>query len=212
MNASLPPDDSFLDDAAGGSEPALAVVFDHYRVRLKRMVWLRLDRRLQGRIDPSDVVQEAYLDLARELPAYAEKRAIPLFLWMRLVTGQRLMRLHRKHLGAEMRDVTREISIQKGVPQANSESMAVELMGNDTSASKAVIRSEVQQQLQDALNQMDSIDREIIALRNFEQLDNSEAAEVLGLSSSAASKRYVRALKRLQDILTSVPGLIDDEA
>jgi RNA polymerase sigma-70 factor (ECF subfamily) len=212
MNDPPPLDNRLIEEAAGGDPSALAIVFEQYRHRLKKMVWLRLDRRLQGRIDPSDVVQEAFLDLANELPAYAEKRSIPLFLWMRLVTGQRLMRLHRKHLNAEMRDANREVSIYDDrMPLANSDSMASKLLDDDTSASGAAIRSEVQQQLRGALNDMDPIDREIIALRHFEQLENVEAAAVLGLSVSAASKRHVRALKRLQEILSVIPGLIDDQ-
>lgn len=199
-----------FEQAVAGNQRALADVFAQYRQRLKKMVSLRLDRRLQGRVDPSDVVQEAYLDLARELPQYAEKRTIPLFLWMRLVTGQRLMQVHRKHLGAAMRDANREISLQpQRFPEINSESLAMQLVGQDSSISKSVIRSEVRKQVHDALNQMNELDREIIALRNFEGLDNGETAEILGLSPNAASKRYVRALKRLQCLLRDIAGLED---
>ena len=62
------------------------------------MVRLRLDRRLQGRVDPSDVLQEAYLDVAQQLSSYQAKPEMPFYLWLRLTTGQRLMRLHRQHL------------------------------------------------------------------------------------------------------------------
>ena len=137
---------------------------------------------------------------------------MPLFLWLRLVTGQRLMRVHRQHLGAALRDAGREVSLYRGaLPQASSVSLAAQLLGRFTTASQAVIRAEVQLQLQAALNGMEPIDREIIALRHFEELSNAEAAEVLGLDPSAASKRYVRALKRLQAILQNVPGLFDRE-
>lgn len=204
------PDEVILDRAAAGDDAALATLFDRHRHRLRQMVRLRLDRRLQGRVDPSDVLQEAYLDLAKELPAWSQKQAIPLFLWMRLVTGQRLAQVHRRHLGTAMRDAARDVSLfQGGLPQAASASLAAQLLGNLTSAGAAAVRAEVQLQLQDALNSMDDIDREIIALRNFEELDNMEAAEVLGLSPDASRKRYVRALKRLQDILSRFPGLID---
>ena len=142
-------------------------------------------------------------------PAYQAKPEMPFYLWLRLTTGQRLMRLHRQHLGAAMRDAGREVSLHRGaLPQASSVSLAAQLLGRMTSASKAVERAEIQLQLQAALNGMDEMDREIIALRHFEELSNVEAAQVLGLEPSAASKRYIRALKRLQEILKSIPGLL----
>jgi RNA polymerase sigma-70 factor (ECF subfamily) len=203
-------DEALIEQAAAGDEQALAELFHRHRRRLRQMVRLRLDRRLQGRVDPSDVLQEAFLDLADELPSYAQKRAIPFFLWMRLVTGQRLMRVHRRHLGTAMRDAGRDVSLYRGgLPQAASASLAAQLLGRLTSAGEAAIRAEIQLQLQEALDSMDDIDREIIALRNFEELSNQESAEVLNLSPDAARKRYVRALKRLQDVLRRFPGLIE---
>ncbi len=196
--------------ASDCDEAALADLFSRYRNRLRKMVRLRLDRRVQGRIDPSDVLQQAYLDLAKELPKYRENPSIPFFLWLRMVTGQCLMRMHRRHLGTRMRDASCEVSLFRGtMPQASSISLAARLMGQLTSASQAAIRAEIQLQLQEALNRMDDIDREIIALRNFEELGNKETAEVLGLTPSAASKRYVRALMRLQGTLKAIPGFMD---
>src|SRR4051794_18837485 len=205
-----PTDESLIRRAAGGDEAALADLFGRYRKRLRQMVRLRLDRRLQGRVDPSDVLQEAYLDVAEQLPHYLGKPDMPLFLWLRLVAGQRLIRIHRRHLGAAMRDAGREVSLYRGaLPQASSVSLAAQLLGRFTSASRAIVRAEVQLQLQSALNGLDPLDREIIALRHFEELSNGEAAEVLGVEPSAASKRHVRALKRLQAVLRDVPGLLD---
>lgn len=202
-------DNLLIDRAATGDEAALAELFGRYRKRLRAMVRLRMDRRLQGRVDPSDVLQEAYLDVAQQLPSYHAKPEMPFYLWLRLTTGQRLMRLHRQHLGAAMRDAGREVSLHRGaLPQASSVSLAEQLLGRMTSASRAVERAEIQLQLQDALNGMDEMDREIIALRHFEELSNVEAAHVLGLETSAASKRYIRALKRLQEILKGIPGLL----
>lgn len=199
-----------LRQAAGGDESALAELFQHYRARLRQMVRLRLDRRLAGRVDPSDVVQEAYLDAARQLPAYLDRQEIPFYLWLRLVTGQRLIRLHRHHLGAAMRDAGRELSLHHGaLPQASSASLAEHLLGRFTTASRAALRAEMQMQLQAALNEMDPIDREIIALRHFEELSNQEVASLLGLSKTAASNRYVRALARLQQLLQAIPGFLD---
>ena len=202
-------DDVLIDRAAAGDSAALAQLFGRYRKRLRAMVRLRMDRRLQGRVDPSDVLQEAYLDVAQQLSTYLAKPEMPFYLWLRLTTGQRLMRLHRQHLGAAIREAGREVSLHRGaLPQASSVSLAAQLLGKMTSASKAVERVEIQLQLQAALNGMDEMDREIIALRHFEELSNAEAAQVLGLEPSTASKRYIRALKRLQEILKSIPGLL----
>jgi RNA polymerase sigma-70 factor (ECF subfamily) len=203
-------DEPLIRRAAGGDDGSLAELFSRYRKRLRRMVRLRLDRRLQGRVDASDVIQEAYLDVAQQLPHYLVKREMSFFLWLRLVAGQRLMRIHREHLGAAMRDAGREVSLYKGaMPQASSVSLAAQLLGHYTPASQAVSRAEIQIQIQTALNDMEPIDREILALRHFEELTNAEVAEVLGLESSTASKRYIRALKRLQIMLEHIPGLLD---
>jgi RNA polymerase sigma-70 factor (ECF subfamily) len=202
-------DESSIDDliqrAAAGNESAMAELFDLHRNRLRKMIQIRLDRRLQGRVDASDVLQDAYLDLARKLPSYAENRAIPFPLWVRLVVGERLLRVHRYHLGAAMRDAGREISIhQGGTPQVGTESLAAQLMGRLTSASMAVARAELQHSLQNALNGMEPLDREVIALRHFEELSNDETAAILGVSKAAASKRYVRALLKLKAVFNAM--------
>jgi RNA polymerase sigma-70 factor (ECF subfamily) len=204
-----PPDDELMGRARAGDETALAELFARHRRKLRQMVRLRLDSRLQGRVDPSDVLQDAYLDVVQQWPTFLARPEMSLYLWLRLTTGQRLMRLHREHLGAAMRDAGREVSLyREALPRASSASLAAQLLGKMTSAIKAIERAETQLQLQAALNGMDEADREIIALRNFEELSNVEAAQVLGIEPSAASKRYVRALKRLHNILKSVPGLL----
>jgi RNA polymerase sigma-70 factor (ECF subfamily) len=196
--------------AAAGDQASLAALWERHRARLRQMIRLRLDRRLQGRVDPSDVLQEAYLDLAARLPDYARDRPMPAYLWLRLVTGQRLGQIHRQHLGAAMRDAGREVSLYRGaLPQASSASLAAQLLGRFTTASQAAVRAERQLQLQEALNSMDAMDREILALRHFEGLSNGESAEVLGLSKTAANNRYIRALGRLRDLLGHVPGFFE---
>jgi RNA polymerase sigma-70 factor, ECF subfamily len=193
---------------AEGDERALAELFASHHERLRRMIGLRLDRRLQGRVDPSDVLQDAYIDLAQRLPEFATKQSLPVFLWLRLVVGERLLRVHRHHLGTAMRDAGREISIhQGGLPHASSASLAAQLLGRFTSASRVAARAESQVLLQDALDSMEPIDREVIALRHFEELSNDEVAVVLGLSKAAASKRYIRAMLRLKAVVGATPGL-----
>jgi RNA polymerase sigma-70 factor (ECF subfamily) len=132
---------------------------------------------------------------------------LPLFLWLRLVVGERLSKLHRHHLGARMRDANREVSLyQHALPAASSAALAAQLLGKQTSPSQAVVRAERVLRLQEALNSMDAIDREILSLRHFEELSRSEAAQALGIEESAAAKRYVRALQRLKKLLADTPG------
>jgi RNA polymerase sigma-70 factor (ECF subfamily) len=202
--------EDLLRRAKAGEESSLAALFTHYRERLKRMVRLRLDRRLSGRVDASDVLQEAYLEAHKRLPEYSDKE-MPFFLWLRLVAGQKLVDVHRHHLGAKMRDAGQEVSLYRGaLPQATSASLAAHLLGKMTSATQAAIRAEHKLLVQDALNSMDPIDREVLVLRHFEHLSNDETALTLGLKKSTASQRYIRALKRLKEILSSIPGLRDN--
>lgn len=196
-----------LKRAMAGDQQALAALFARYRDRLRKMVRLRLDRRMSGRIDPSDVLQDAYLDVARRFPEYAAAPTVPFYLWLRALTGQRLVGLHRRHLGAQMRDAGQEVSLYRGaLPAASSVSLAQQLLAGLTSPTQAAVRAEMQVRLQEALNSMDPIDREVVVLRHFEELTNVEAAEVLGIETSAASKRYIRAIRRLKVILDAVPG------
>jgi RNA polymerase sigma-70 factor (ECF subfamily) len=185
----------------------LGALFAHYRDRLRMMVRLRLDRRVVGRLDASDVLQEAYLDMARRFSEYAAAPAVPFYVWLRGLTGQRLIDLHRQHLGTKMRDAGQEVSLNRGgLPQASSASLAQQLLAGLTSPTQAAIRAEMQLKLQDALNSMDPIDREVVVLRHFEELNNIETAAVLGIEPSAASKRYLRAIRRLKAILNQIPG------
>jgi RNA polymerase sigma-70 factor (ECF subfamily) len=180
--------DDLLGRAESGDEQALARLFDHYRDRLRRMVHLRLDRRLQGRLDPSDVLQDAYIEFARRFPHFAAEGGMPFYLWLRQITGQKLIDLHRHHLGAKMRDASQEVSLYRGaLPQASSVSLAAQLLGKLTSASRAAIRAETQLRVQEALNSMDAMDREVLTLRHFEMLTNEETAQVLGIKKTAAA-------------------------
>jgi RNA polymerase sigma-70 factor (ECF subfamily) len=199
--------DELLRRAAAGDQEARGGLLARHRDRLRRMIVLRLDQRLQGRIDASDVIQETYLDALSRLPEYLQNPTMPFFLWLRFLTGQKLLQLHRYHLDTYMRDARQEVSLYRGaLPEASSAALAAQLLGRDTRPSQAAVRAEVKIRLQEALNSMDPLDREVLALRHFEHLNNSETAKVLDLKESAASKRYLRALKRLKDILGSMPG------
>ncbi len=209
----LNPNDSehLLDQAAAGDQKAWGSLLARHRGRLHSMISLRLDPRLQGRIDPSDVLQEAFLAASLQLKDYASSRSMPFFLWLRLVAGQKLIALHRHHLGKQIRDAGREVALYQGsLPEASSTALAARLLGREAAPSEAAMRAELVLRLETALNRMDPLDREVLVLRHFEQLSNGEAAQVLGIQQSAASKRYIRALRRLREILQNMPGGLEE--
>jgi RNA polymerase sigma-70 factor (ECF subfamily) len=196
-----------LRRAVGGDQQALHALFSPHRERLKRMVHLRLSRRLSGRVDDSDVVQESFLDVSKRLGEYSANPATPFFLWLRNMTALKLAEVHRRHLGTQLRDADREVTLHRGgLPMADSVSLAAQLLGKLTAPSQAAIKAETRLLVQEALNSMDPIDREVLALKHFEQLSTSEIAEVLGLSKAGAGSRYLRAIKRLREILEKIPG------
>src|SRR5262245_40118047 len=196
-----------LDRAAAGDQQALQELFSGYHDRLKRMVRLRLSRRLHGRVDDSDVLQEAFVEISQKLPEYVKEPKLPFFLWLRHLTGLKLAEIHRRHLGTQMRDADREVTLHRGgLPEADSVSLAAQLLGTFTTPSPAAIKAETRLYVQEALNSMDPTDREVLALKHFEQLSTSEIAQVLGLSKAGAGSRYLRAIKRLREILEQIPG------
>jgi RNA polymerase sigma-70 factor, ECF subfamily len=200
-------DHDLLIRLEGGDERALAELFARHRERLRRMIRLRLDRRLQGRLDLSDVLQDTYLEVARRAHDYLAQPTMPPFLWLRFLTGQTLQLLHRHHLKVQMRDAGQEVSLRRAVPRASSVSLAEMLLGRLTSPTRAARRAEMQLKLQELLNSMEPLDREVLALRHFEELSNGEVAHLLGLTKAGASKRYVRALERLKDLVKATPEL-----
>jgi RNA polymerase sigma-70 factor (ECF subfamily) len=199
--------DDLLRRAAGGEEAAVRELFSRHRDRLKRMVHLRLSRRLSGRVDDSDVLQEAFVEAARKLPEFVLQPNVPFFLWLRHLTALKLAEVHRRHLGTQLRDADREVTLHRGgLPLADSASLAAQLLGTLTTPSQAAIKAETRLLVQEALNGMDPVDREVLALKHFEQLSTAEIAEVLGLSKAGAGSRYLRAIKRLRAILEQIPG------
>ena len=199
--------DQLLRRLAKGDHRDWGALLERHRQRLRRMIALRLDQRLQGRIDASDVIQEAYLEASTRLEDYLRRPTMPFYLWLRFLTGQKLLELHRHHLGAQMRDAGREVSLYRGsLPETSTAALAAQLLGRDTRPSEAAVRAERKIRLQEALNSMEPMDREVLALRHFEQLTTPEVAQVLCIKEAAAGKRYLRALRRLKEILNSMPG------
>lgn len=201
---------SLLREAASGDSASWRALLESNHARLRRMVALRLDPRLQGRVDPSDILQETYLEASRQLAEYLRDPQVPFYLWLRSLTATRLAKAHRAHLGTQARDVGREVSIyQGGMQQASSAALAAQLLGHEPRPSEVAVRAELKLLLEEALNQMDPMDREVLALRHFEQLSTAETAVVLGISEAATGKRFIRALRRLKEILSGWPGGLD---
>ena len=196
------------DDAREGvdvSLEGLGDLFETLRPRLRRMVQFRLDPRLRGRVDPSDVLQEALVDAVARLGDFPRDGSMPLRLWVRLLTGQRLIEIHRRHLGAAMRDAGREATAHgQPFPEASSIAMANALVGREPSPSGLAIQRERARALAEALDRMKAMDREVLVLRHFEQATNNEVAEILGLTKAGASLRYLRAAKRLKESLSTL--------
>ncbi len=192
-----------------GDSQALAELFSRERERLWRVVQFRMAEPLRRRLDPDDVLQESFVAANQRLRHYAGSPATSPFIWLRMIVNQTLIDLHREHLGAQQRDAAREVSLD-GAPysQATSASVAIQLVGSFTSPSGAAARTDMLTLVQSAIEQMDPIDREVLALRHFEELTNSEVAEALGIEQKAASIRYVRALRRLKEVLSQVPELL----
>ena len=199
-----PADDDSAPDAQaeGGDQSALADVFERERPRLERMVELRLHPRVRGRLGAQDILQDTFLEASRRFDDFLARRPFAtIFLWLRFLAMQRVHQEHRRHFGPH-RDVAREIALHQA-PNANASSaaLAARLVGHFTSPSQAAARAEAKEKLQCAIDSMKPLDREILALRHYEGLTSTEAAQILELEEDTARKRYLRALRRLGELL-----------
>ncbi len=179
----------------------LAEEFTAHNARFRRLVAFRLEPMAATRVDSDDVLQEAWLACSQRLPSFFTTEGMTFFVWMRLIVLQTIIDVHRRHLGAKKRDAFREVSLEGDRSRDTSQAIARQLLGGLTSPSEALMQAETARKLETAIEGMEPIDREILALRHFEELTNSEVAEVLGIQVKAASIRYIRALKRLKDLL-----------
>lgn len=194
-----------LEQLRNGGTAELGDLFSVYYERLDRMVDFRLDGRLRGRVDSTDVLQEAYLVISRRIDDYVARPDVSLYVWMRQLTLQTLIDVQRRHFG-QKRSPNQEVAIGLGQRDQTSLSIADAICAQWSSPSRAAIREEEVQQLRQALASMDEIDREVLALRHFEHLTNTEVAETLGLTATAASNRYVRAMTRLTELMQRLAG------
>lgn len=201
-----------LEGAGERRDEVLGRLFEQHRARLRKMVHLRMDPKLRARIDASDVLQETYVEVSARLGDYLDDPRMPFFVWLRFLTAQKLVAFYRHHVATQKRDVRRQVPIErKAFPAASSAVMAEQLIGRLDSPSGAAMQAEARRQVEEALEAMNPNDREVLVMRHFEQLSNLETAHELGLDTSAASKRYLRALQRLRGVLEEA-GLGDGQA
>lgn len=191
------PELTALRDAGAAGDEALAAFFEQHRPRLERMVRRRMDTRLALRVDPADVLQETFLEVSARWPDYLASPDMPPFIWLRFLASQRLITLYRRHVGAQKRDVRRQVPLRAPPPGMTSMDLAQDLVGGLTTPSGAAMRDELRQAVGDALETLSPLDRDVLVLRHFEDLTNGEVAAELGIETSAASKRYLRALRRV---------------
>jgi RNA polymerase sigma-70 factor (ECF subfamily) len=191
-----------LNGAREGNDLAVNRLLDRHRRALRRLVELRLDHKIQGRIDVSDVVQDVLVEANRRLPQYLDNPVMSFHLWVRQIAKDRIIDAHRRHRGSAKRSVDREQSL--AVPAASDRStfdLVAQIRDPELTPAAAATRQEMAQLVERALGRLGEQDGEVIIMRHYEQLSNMEVAEVLGLTEPAASMRYLRALRRLKQLL-----------
>ena len=197
---------NITEDALPGicdfDEQALASLFGLYRERLRQLVSARLDRRLAARIDADDVLQEVYLDASSRIHHYNHTHPESFYCWIKLVLTQTMTDIFRRHLDTKKRDANREISLNSPTSSESSTTHeAMQLRGREPSPSQSLMREEAMWNVKVAIHSMKRVDREIIELRHFQELDNKDVACVLGITQKSASIRYSRAMSRLKNLL-----------
>jgi RNA polymerase sigma-70 factor, ECF subfamily len=191
-----------LERARGGDQSAFEELFQRHRRRLQKAIAMRIDRRVAARVDASDVLQETYMEAFARMPKYLQQGKMPLYLWLHWIAREKVLALHRRHLGAEKRAVTYEAPL---LPVDSSATFVSGIIaGHEPSPSQALAKTELAERLRLALAQLDDDERDLILWRHFEQLSARDTAQLLQISEAAAAKRYIRAVERLRAILVGL--------
>ena len=195
-----------LAAAAGGDTLARNRLLQRHRQALRRMVGLRMDRAVQGRVDASDIVQDVLVEADRRLTDYLATAKMPFALWLRHLARDHLIDAHRRHRGAARRSVDREQSLTgPAFDDQSALDLAALVRDRQMTPAAAATHHELEVRFQAAIETLDETDREIILMRHFEYLSNQEAAQALDLSEPAAGMRYLRAMRRLRALLEETP-------
>jgi RNA polymerase sigma-70 factor (ECF subfamily) len=201
MTTQQPDTEELLRQAAHGDRDAREGLLARHRGRLRKMIAWRLDRRLAARVDPSDVVQEVLLEASGKMDRYLRERPLPFFPWLRALAAEHLVILHRRHVRARGRSVLREEPGLLHLPDESAAELAARLVTSSTSPTQRALRQEERERVRQALGRLAERDREVLVLRNLEQLSVADTAEVLGISAGAVKVRHLRALERLRALL-----------
>lgn len=200
-----------LNEARAGSREAAERLLADHREAVRRMIDLRLDPAIVQRVDASDVVQEVLIEANRRLADYLRAPTMPFALWLRHLAKDRLIDAHRRHHAARKRGVDREQPLHRPEwADQSSIELAGQLVDPERTPASEAIQQELQRKLHAAIAQLDETDREVIWMRHFENLTNQDVARALELTEPAASMRYLRAVRRLRDLLA--PGAGDASA
>jgi RNA polymerase sigma-70 factor (ECF subfamily) len=193
-----------LEQARQGDAAAVNRLLAVHRDPLRRMIALRLDPALAGRLDASDVVQDVLLEASRRLKDYLQDPVMPFSLWLRHLARDHMIDAYRRHRKAQQRSLDREQAlVVSGLADRSSAELVAQLFDQELTPASAAIQQEMRRRLEAAIASLDENDREIILMKLQENLANQDVAAILGLSEAAASMRYLRAVRRLRAILLS---------
>lgn len=191
-----------LAEARQGDSDAVNRLLERHRSALRRMVQMRLDQRVQRRVDVSDVVQDVMVEANRRLADYLGDPPMSFHLWLRQIARDRIIDAHRRHRASAKRSVDREQPLAAPSGQDRSSvDLAGKIQDPELTPGAAAAQRELARTVESAIARLNEADCEIIVMRHYEQLSNQEAAEALGLSEPAASMRYLRAVRRLRELL-----------
>jgi RNA polymerase sigma-70 factor (ECF subfamily) len=205
MTSAAPDTDDLVRLAGEGDATAMGELFERHRARLAKMVEVRMDPRLRGRLDPSDVIQESLAAASQRIGHYAHERPLPFYPWLRQIAWEKLVHLHDRHLRAMKRSVAREQFLQPEISDESIVQLAECFVGSATSPSGVAVRKEIRERVRLALNTLSEEDREVLLLRYLEQLPSQEIAHLMGTSEAAVNMRHMRALERMRKRLHT-PG------
>lgn len=195
-----------LAQVQAGDREATDRLLERHRQALRQMVQMRLDARLRQRVDVSDVVQEVLVEASRRLQEYLAHPTMPYHLWLRQIARDRIIDTYRRHRGSSKRSLDREMALDLPAGDAHStQELVRQLVGRELTPAQAAVQAELAQLVAAAIRELPEQDAEILVMRHYEQLSNQEIAQALGLTEPAASMRYLRALRRLKERLTTPP-------
>jgi RNA polymerase sigma-70 factor (ECF subfamily) len=201
--------DRLLSEARAGDSQAVNQLLEKHRGAVRRLVQVRLDRKVQQRVDVSDVVQDVMIEASTRLEKYLDHPTMAFHLWIRQIAWDRIIDTFRRHRGSAKRNMDREQPIQAAVTDGSTMELAIQLHDPALTPAATATQREIADRVESAVERLDDVDREVIVMRHYEHLTNTEVAEALGLTTPAASMRYLRAIRRLRELLGEAEGLRD---